>query len=320
MPRLYTMRAALIVVSFLAVAQPTAAQQGGVRGTVLDTDGRPIKGASVKAENPNAFPQQRTATTDDKGRFAIIGLASGIWKFVAEAPGFLKQEGMSRIRATVTGNMPIEFTLERAALPLPGALTRQIQADLQAALDHRTAGRYDEAIAAYEEIASRNPRLTMVSMAIGETYRQKARSSDPTAQQALLDKALAAFQAALKAEPANERARIEIALVHMQKGDLSAAEQLLTPEAESPSATGELFYALGEIKLSKGDASGAEKMFQQASTLDPGWQRPKLKLGLIAVRKGDSEAAVKFFNGIIAADASSPEAAEAGMYLKELTK
>ena len=35
---------------------------------------QPIKGATVTAENPDASPSSFTATTDDKGRFSIIGL------------------------------------------------------------------------------------------------------------------------------------------------------------------------------------------------------------------------------------------------------
>ena len=66
--------AALFVV---ALASSAAAQTGRVGGVVKDEAGNPIKGATVTAENPAASPSSFTATTDDKGRFSIIGLKRG---------------------------------------------------------------------------------------------------------------------------------------------------------------------------------------------------------------------------------------------------
>ena len=77
--------AALFVV---ALAGTSAAQTGRVGGVVKDEQGNPIKGATITAENPAASPSSFTATTDDKGRFSIIGLKSGQWSFAAMAPGF----------------------------------------------------------------------------------------------------------------------------------------------------------------------------------------------------------------------------------------
>ena len=75
-------------VALVVSALPAAAQTGRVGGTVKDQAGQPIKGATVVAENPNASPSSFTATTDDRGRFSIIGLRSGNWKITASAPGF----------------------------------------------------------------------------------------------------------------------------------------------------------------------------------------------------------------------------------------
>ena len=58
-------------------AASAAAQTGRVGGVVKDEAGQPIKGATVTAENPGASPSSFTATTDDKGRFSIIGLKTG---------------------------------------------------------------------------------------------------------------------------------------------------------------------------------------------------------------------------------------------------
>jgi tetratricopeptide (TPR) repeat protein len=305
----------------LCLAVPALAQTGRVGGMVKDTEGKPIKGATVKAQNPGASPSEFTATTDDKGRFSMIGLRSGTWKFIAEAPGFMPQEGNAPVRTIGAPNAPLEFTLAKGAPAGPAALSKEVQAELKAADDLRNAGQFDQAITAYQGIKAKNPSLTMVNMVIAGTYRQKAaKESDKTARQAAFDQAIGAYQEVLKLDNANERAKIEIGMTHMQSGNLDAAEQALVPVADSPSASREVFYNLGEIKFNKGDAAGAEAMYKRAADMDASWQLPKLKLGLIAFSKGDKDAAIKIFEGIVAADPNAPEAAQANAFLKELKK
>jgi predicted Zn-dependent protease len=318
MRRLHLFYAAIVT---LCLAVPAFAQTGRVGGMVKDTEGKPIKGATVKAQNPGASPSEFTATTDDKGRFSMIGLRSGTWKFIAEAPGFMPQEGNAPVRTIGAPNPPLEFTLAKGAAAGPAALSKEVQAELKAADDLRNAGQFDQAITAYQGVKAKNPSLTMVNMVIAGTYRQKAaKEADKAARQAAFDQAIGAYQEVLKLDNANERAKIEIGMTHMQAGNLDAAEQALAPVAESPSASREVFYNLGEIKFNKGDAAGAEAMYKRAADMDASWQLPKLKLGLIAFSKGDKDTAIKIFEGIVAADPNAPEAAQATAFLKELKK
>src|ERR1041385_5613709 len=86
--------AALLVAAFAATA---TAQTGRVGGLVKNDAGEPIKGATVTAENPNASPSSFTATTDEKGRFSVIGLRNGAWTFSAVAPGYEKETGRMNV-------------------------------------------------------------------------------------------------------------------------------------------------------------------------------------------------------------------------------
>lgn len=307
-----------LAIILLWLAIPAAAQTGRAMGVVRDTQGRPIKGASVKATNPDA-PTELTSTTDDKGRFVMIGLRSGAWKFVAEAPGYLPQQGSVSIRAA--GGPPFEFTLARDPGPIPGALTKVIQQELDAAAALREQGRYDQAIAAYQAIEGKNAKLTSVNLVLASLYRDKARQeNDKAAAQALTDRALAIYTGILKEDATNERALIELAMTHAAAGNLDAAEAALAPLSRSTTAGPDVFYSLGEIRFSKGDSDGAEQMYERAAEIDSSWLRPKMKLGLLAFRRGDQAAAVKMFEGIVAAAPDGPDAAEAAGYLKELRK
>src|SRR6187399_2726221 len=94
--------AVFVVAALIVSAMPAAAQTGRVGGTVKDGSGQPIKGATVVADNPQSSPSSFTATTDDKGRFSIIGLRSGRWKFTVQAPGFGAESGELQVQTIGT--------------------------------------------------------------------------------------------------------------------------------------------------------------------------------------------------------------------------
>ena len=198
-----------LTVCFVWLAGSSAAAQARATGTVRDTAGRPIKGATVRALNPDAYPREFSSVSDDKGRWAMIGMRTGTWRFIAEAPGFVTAEASTALR--MAGVPPLVFTLAKELAPIPDALDGNIQQQLAAAEAHREQGRLDQAIAAYEDIRARNPKLTAVNLVIGRAYRDRAaRETDPTARRALLDRAIQSYGALLKSDATNERARTEL--------------------------------------------------------------------------------------------------------------
>jgi len=249
----------------------------------------------------------------------MIGLSTGEWHFAVDAPGFIARAVDIPVRVATT--QPMIFTLARDPGPIPGALTKTIQQELDAAAALREQGRYDQAIAAYQAIEGKNTKLTSVNLVLASLYRDKARQEgDKAAAQALTDRALAIYTDILKDDATNERALIELARTHAAAGNLDAAEATLAPLSRSTTAGPDVFYSLGEFRFSRGDSDGAEQMYERAAEIDSSWLRPKMKLGLLAFRRGDQAAAVKLFEGIVAAAPDGPDAAEAAGYLKELRK
>ena len=208
--------AVLMTLGFAA----TAAAQGRVMGVVQDTNGRPIKGATVRATNPETSSREWTAATDDRGRFVLLGLRiNPNWKFIAEAPGFFPSEGTAQVRSNF--GPPMTFNLRRDPGPIPGALVRDIQEQIEAARALRDAGRYDQALAAYQSIQAKNPKLTSVNLVIADVYRQKAEQEhDVPARLALLERASAAYDEVLKSDADNDHAKAELAAVKASLNDL----------------------------------------------------------------------------------------------------
>lgn len=298
----------------LVASVPAAAQTGRIGGTVKDDKGQGIKGATVVAENPSSSPSSFTATTDDRGRFSIIGLRSGTWKITASAPGFTPGGGNVPVRTIGAPNPPIDIVLAPGAPSAAGALagvnTKELQAELQKAEDMMNQRQYDAAIAAYQAILDKTPALTMINLQIGRAHRMKKD----------YDAALAVYKKVLDADPGNERAKIEVGMTNLEKGDFAAAEAALSEAAQGTGASREVFYNLGEVKFAKGETDEAMKWYQRAVDTDPTWGKPIFKLGLGHLQKADTKAAIEMMEKVIAVDPNSPEAVQAKALIEQLKK
>ncbi len=309
--RHYLLKLIALMMFGLAFAAPTAAQTGRVAGTVKDDKGQPIKGATVTAQNPQALTSTFTATTDDKGHYALIGLAKGQWTFTASAPGFAPAEERRSI-ATLSSNPPIEFKLTRG-VPTPGLAggnARALQGELMAADQLMAQRQYDLAIEAYRGILARNPALSLINIQVGNAYRLKKD----------YDQALAAYQEALKANPGNQTAIVQIGMTNLEKGDLAAAEATLKEAAQTSAAGREVFYGLGEVKFAAGQVDEAGTWYEKAAGADPAWGKPVLKLALIALNKGDRDGAIAYLQKVIGLDPNAAEAGQAKAMIDQLKK
>jgi len=294
------------------------AQTGRVGGTVKDESGQAIKGATITAENPNASPSSFTATTDDKGRFSIIGLRSGTWTFRAEAPGFAMENTRLTVQTICTPNPPLTFTLKKGGTAAPagalgGMAAKDLQGELAAADALYNGQKWDEAVAAYRAIMAKAPTLSVINLQIAAAYRNKKD----------YDSALAAYNDLLKVDPNNDKAIVGVGMTNLEKGDLKAAEETLTKAAQGSKPTREVYYNLGEVIFAKGTPGSidqAASWYQKASELDPTWGKPLFKLALVQLNKGDKDATVKALQKVIDTDPMSPEATQAKQVIEQLKK
>jgi hypothetical protein len=201
---------ALSVLVCLSLCTSVFAQSARATGTVRDTGGKPLKGATIRAVNKEAYPPEITSSSDDKGRWAMIGLRTGTWTFFAEAPGFTKAQTPWQVR--VGGTVPLGFVLARDLGPIPNALTKTVQQQIAAANSLRDRGQLDQAITAYEQVRDQNPKLTSMNLVVAGVYRQKAaQETNAATRRALLDRAITSYTTLLTSDPDNERAKTELA-------------------------------------------------------------------------------------------------------------
>jgi hypothetical protein len=196
-----------ILLTLLAALSSAAAAQGllaRVAGTVRDDAGKPVAGATITATNPEQAPSTFTATTDDKGRFGILGLRRGAWVFAIAAPGFQTVRATGDVQAG-RPNPPLNVRLLRATAPPAGPtwiLTGpEIQTKIDAAESAAVSGDVGAAVNGYRDLVAKVPALTTAYLRIGALLEQKG---DAAA-------ALGAYRELARLEPDNTRAAAEIA-------------------------------------------------------------------------------------------------------------
>src|SRR5262249_30182561 len=143
--------------------------------------------------------------------------------------------------------------------------------------------KFEEAVGVYRTILTNAPSMSIINLQIAAAYRGLKD----------YDKAAAAYNELLKAEPGNQRAHAGLARVSMDRGDVQAAEQQLTRSAQLPAAGRDVLFDLAEIKLAKNQTDEAAALYRRASEADTAWGKPLLKLGTIAMNKGEKENARK---------------------------
>jgi tetratricopeptide (TPR) repeat protein len=188
-----------LALALVALVPAAAVAQGHLAGTIRDASGHPVKGATITAENQN-FPAA-TSASDAKGRYSFVGLRGGTWALTVQAPGFLTQKRQVTTRAIGT-NAAIDFDLQpltetTPAGPMATIDAKTLQQQLAKAADLDSAGKIDEAIAAYRDILEHAPALTTVHLQLGALFERRRDTAS----------AVSEYQALLKADPANPKAR-----------------------------------------------------------------------------------------------------------------
>jgi hypothetical protein len=108
-PRLLSLAAVLIlVVSAVALAQEVT---GNIVGTIKDSTGAAVQGATVTITDAEKKVVVRTVTSNDNGEYSAPNLNSGVYDVTVEAPSF-KKHVESRVKLDVGERHSVNVSLE----------------------------------------------------------------------------------------------------------------------------------------------------------------------------------------------------------------
>ena len=138
-----TLRRTLAVAVTLFVLGPIASwaqtTAGRISGTVVDTSGAVLPGATVTARN-DATGLTRSATTDDHGAYLIVNLPVGTYTVTAEMPGFRRAVRAGNVlvadgRLTADFSLPVGELSEVVEVMAPGETVNTVSGEIARTVD-----------------------------------------------------------------------------------------------------------------------------------------------------------------------------------------
>jgi tetratricopeptide (TPR) repeat protein len=261
-----TFRLAAALVAVLLSA-PAWAQTSRIGGVVRDETGATLRGVIVRAETGGGrtfgTPLTLTTATDDRGRFVFVISRSGEWQLTFEAPGFDPMTLPLALR--LTGPAPnLDIKLERRESPeafgaLAGIDSKSLSSQLAAAAVLYDEGRHDQAIAAYREIKSKAPALTLVNLQIGNSYFAKKSYGD----------AEAAYQEVLKSDAEDPGALFAMGTLKEAQGNAAEAQTWYQKASTADAVWTRPLMKLAALANAAGDRAGASRHLTRVIDLDP---------------------------------------------------
>src|SRR5262245_22086984 len=262
----------------LALAGSEArAQTGTARGKVMDDKGQPIADAVVTLEYQGGMTRKYEMKTNKKGEYTQVGIYPGQYKVSVSKEGFQGGFADSKIGLGEPTYLPDMKLLSKAAAQAAANASDKGRAELmdsfKKATDLTQEGKYDEAMAAYNEIVAKTPTIPEVYYNLGFIYSQKKDWAQ----------AEASYKKALELKPTYNEANVALARVYQDSGQPDKAMELMTKTAAGAEGDAKVQFNLGVMNLNAGKGDDAIAAFQKAAAADPSNAEPYFYIGTILV-------------------------------------
>jgi Flp pilus assembly protein TadD len=289
-----------LIIMLVAAAGSIEAQMGTgrVAGTVKDTEGNAIEGAKIVAEMTGSdFSLE--ATSDNKGRWAVIGFRKGSYSFTVSAPGHVPQQ----FNTSVSGlgkNPSLNVVLEKMSMgqAFSSGPAAELLNEANQLYDQKS---YTEAIAKYEEVMVEFPTLYQIHLNMGNCYRDLGDT----------EKALAEYNIVLEQEPTHTGALVNLGDAMVRSGDLDEAVSYFEKAIEYAPEDEVLPFNVAEIYFDQGNVQKAIEYYERSATVKPDWPEPYLKVGYAYINMAQMDKAAEAFQKVL--DVAPPESAQAQM-------
>jgi tetratricopeptide (TPR) repeat protein len=270
--------AALLVAGLVLAAGQAQAQTGTARGKVLDTQGQPVADAKVLIEFQGGITRKFEVKTNKKGEFMQVGMQPGPYKFTVSKEGFQPSTAELRVSLGDPTQIPdfVLNTAAQAAQQAGGAEAAALRAEFQKAVDFQSAGKLDEAEAAYKTILEKRTDIAAVYQNLGQLYIAK---KDYAAAEAALTKGL-------ELDPASTDISTLLARTYQESGQTEKAMALIEKSAGANPQDARAQFNRGIFLLNANKNEEAIAAFEAATKADPNLAEAYFRLGTLMVGQG----------------------------------
>jgi tetratricopeptide (TPR) repeat protein len=314
------------VLLLLGSSSVASGQTATLRGSVVDEQGRPLAGVKVEMEYKGESRQKivRSVTTDKKGGYVRVGLASGPWTLTFSQEGFHSVRTSTDLSSGGVSELPpvvLRPAAPAVAGPTPAAAAepagpraeraKELSETYHRALEALKADHEIEAEALFREVLAAAPAVAEAHYNLG--YLASKRGDGAAAE--------AEFRKAIELQPKASDSYVALAVLLGQTGRGEEALRLLQDAAGDFAADGRFQFALGAAAFNLGRGAEAEVAFGRAAELDAGNVEVHFFLGSLALGRNDVPAALAHLEKyVVAAPEGSPNMAAAKGLLQALKK
>jgi len=295
----------ILLLASLVVAQDWTGQ-GRQVGFVYDEEGNPLEGVKVKllfVKTQSGFE----TTTDDKGKWAAMGVNGGQWFIDFELVGYEPKKIMTNILDYRQVNKPIELTLKKVEGLF---VTEDLKEKYKDGIDLFNEGKYEESIQIFNSIVEKFPDAYIVYMNLGHSYFQMEN----------YDEAEKYYLQVLEREPNHVNTLIGLGNCYMNRGDTDKAMEWYNKIEFDKIEDATVLYNVGTVFYNNSKFDEALKYYKKAVEVQEDFLDAIYQLGLSYLTKGSNTEALVQFESYLKFDPDSQRASQVQSFIDYLKK
>jgi predicted Zn-dependent protease len=294
-----------------------------VSGFVVDKNtGKPVPNAKVMLRIQRGGKGGPDVTADANGKWAVLGMNSGMWNVDVEAPGYAVRQ-LGNVQVSEGQHVPpMKIEMEPAVVVAAAApeappveevkiagqvVSKDIAEAVEAGNVALTAKNFKEAVTSYEKASAALPGVTPIRFALARAYYG---AGD-------LKKAVATMADVYTADPANPRNAMLYANMLLEDGQLDKGKAIVDKlPAEAVDATA--LTNIGIVLMNKKQPGAARDYFTKVIDANPKDADGYYYRGLATIQAGKPKEAKSDLQKVIELAPDSDQAKEAKEYLKSI--
>ena len=278
---------------------PAFAQEGMVRGTVVNEEGNPLAGVKITFYDP-ATGVKFTIETDKKGKFLRRAIYPATYEVTLQLEGY--QPVRDILRVEVGSDKKLDLIMTKAQPQVKGG-----EDFIQGAHFFQQRD-YKKAIAAFQKVVEKYPDYPDAYCNLGLSYLRDGQ----------VEQAIELLNKALELNPDLLEAYYGLGESYVTKGMLEEAMKAFTRALEIQPDNAKAYYNVGIIYFNYDKVDEAIETFQKSKELDPTFSPVYYQLGLSYLKKEELELSITHFEKFLQLVPDAPEAESIKSVVSEL--